>query len=95
MPKGFEKNMQKQVVSHINTFLSPCMYGYRKEFSTKYALLSLLERLKRPLIKKGFAGDGERGGGTLFDLEFLMAKLHVYRFCKDSLMLLLSYLLIR
>ena len=44
LSKVFEKIMQKQVMNYVNTFLSPPPYlrGYRKGFSTKYALLSLL-----------------------------------------------------
>ena len=51
------KIMQKQVIDHVNTFLSspyPC--GYRKRFSTQYALLSLLEKWKKTIDNKGFAG---------------------------------------
>ena len=44
LSKVFEKIMQKQVMSYVNTFLPPAPYlrGYRKGFSTQYALLSLL-----------------------------------------------------
>ena len=44
LSKVFEKIMQKQVINHVNTFLSPYLRGYRKGFSTQYALLSLLEK---------------------------------------------------
>ena len=87
----FKNIMQK----HVNIFLSPYLCGYRKVFSTQYALLSLLERRKKTIDNKSFAG------GVLMDLskafdtlnhELLIAKLHASGFSKESLMLLLSYL---
>ena len=55
LSKIFGKIMQKEVVSHVNTFLSPCLRGYRKGFSTQYALLSLQKRWKKAIDNKGFA----------------------------------------
>ena len=95
LSKDFEKIMQKQVINHVNTFLSPYLCGYRKGFSTQYALSSLLEKWKKIIDNKGFAG------GILMDLskafdnlnhELLIAKLHAYGFGKESLMLSISYL---
>ena len=56
LSKVFEKIMQKRVINHVNTFLSPYLYGYKKGFSTQYALLSLLEKWKKTIDNKGFAG---------------------------------------
>ena len=44
--KTFEKLMKKQISFYIDQFLSPYMCGYRKGFSTKHALLSLIEKWK-------------------------------------------------
>ena len=76
--KIFERLMQKQINEHIKNKLSPYLCGYRKGFSTQYALLSLIERWKKILDEKGF------GGAVLMDLskafdtlnhELLIAKL--------------------
>ena len=54
--KIFERIMQKQITDYIRKFLSPFLCGYRKGFSTQYALLSLIERWILCLDKQGFAG---------------------------------------
>ena len=93
--KIFERILQKQLVSHINQFLSPFLCGYRKGFSAQQALLTLVEKWKKSLDKRGF------GGALLMDLskafdtinhELLLAKLEAYGFSKSSLKLLQSYL---
>ena len=38
----FEKIMPDQISSYINSFLAPYLCGYRKEFRTQKALLSLI-----------------------------------------------------
>ena len=40
--KLFERLMQKQINEHLKNKLSPYLSGYRKGFSTQYALLSLI-----------------------------------------------------
>ena len=93
--KIFERLMQKQINEHIKNKLSPYLCGYRKGFSTQYALLSLIERWKKILDEKGF------GGAVLMDLskafdtlnhELLIAKLSAYGFNNESLKLIRSYL---
>ena len=69
--------MQKQFINNVNTFLSPYMRGYRKGFSTQYALLPL-QRVLMDLSK-------------VFDTlnhEPLISKLDAYEVGKESLMLL-------
>ena len=76
-------------------FLKGYFRGYRKGFSTHYALLSLIERWKKILDEKGF------GGAVLMDLskafdalnhELLTAKLSAYDFDNESLKLIRYYL---
>ena len=86
--KIFERIMQKQITDYIGKFISPFLCGYRKGFSTQYALLSLIERWRLCLDKEGFAG------ALLIDLlkafdtinhELLIAKLHAYGFSIKAL----------
>ena len=93
--KIFERIMQKQISDYIGKFLSPFLCGYRKGFSTQYALLTLIERWKFCLDKQGFAGALLMDLSKAFDTinhELLIAKLHAYGFSTDALEVLLSYL---
>ena len=87
--KIFERLMEKQVNENIKNNLSPYLCGYRKSFSTQYALLSLIERWKKKILdENGF------GGAVLIDLskafdtfnhELLIAKLSACGFNNESL----------
>ena len=93
--KIFEGIMQKQITDYIGKFLSPFLCGYRKGFSTQYALLSLIERWRLWLGKQGFAGVLLMDLSKVFDKinhELLMAKLHTYGFSVETLKVLLSNL---
>ena len=87
--------MQKQVINHVHAFLSPYLRGYIKGFSTHFALLPLLEKWKKIIGNKGFAGGVLMNLSKAFNTlnhERLIAKIHAYGFGKESLMLLLNYL---
>ena len=94
--KVFELIIQKQLSTHIERCLSPYFCGYRKWFKMQFALISLIEKWGKYFDNKGYTG------AVLMDLPkafdkinhelFLIAKLHVYGFSKDSLKILLSYL---
>ena len=93
--KVFEIIIQDQIKSHIDRYLSMYMCGYRKGFSTQHALISLLEKWKSALDKKGFAGAVLMDLSKAFDClnhDLLIAKLHAYGFSKSSLKLIMSYL---
>ena len=81
--KLFERIIQNQIVFFIENTLKHHLCGYRKGFSTQHAIISLLERWKCSIDKKGF------GGAVLMDLakafdtlnhDLLIAKLHAYGF---------------
>ena len=88
--------MQKQISDYIGKFLSPFLCGYRKGFSTQYALLTLIERWKFCLDKQGFLVALLMALSKAFDTinhELIIAKLHTYGFSTDfPLKVLLSYL---
>ena len=83
--------LHKPVSLHIEEYLSPYLCDYRRRFTTQQALLSLLERWKNVLDKKGY------GGAVLMDLskafdtlnhDLLIAKLHASGFSGESLQLI-------
>ena len=79
----------------MNHFLSPYLCGYRKGYSTQYALILLIERWKKMLDSKGFAGAMLMDLSKAFDTlnhELLIAKLDAYGFDKKALKLVHSYL---
>ena len=91
----FERIIQKQFSNYVDEFLSPYLCGYRKGFHTQNALLSLIEKRKKELDNKGYAG------AILMDLskaldninhELLIARRYAYGFSKDPLKLKNSYM---
>ena len=94
--KLFERLMQKQMISHIEKFLSPYLCGYRKGFNAQHALISMIETWKKCLD-----GVGGFAGAVLMDLskafdtinhELLIAKLEAYGFEESALLTIQSYL---
>ena len=86
----FERIIQK-LSTHIDRFLSPYLCGYRKEFSTQFALISLFEKWRKYLDDKRFTGTVLMDLSKAFDTinhELLIAKLLAYGFRKDSLKIL-------
>ena len=82
--------MHHQVSEYIDKHLSPFLCGYRKGFNTQTALLSLLEKWKSTLDKKGFAGAVLMDLSKAFDTinhELLIAKLNASGFNQPSLKL--------
>ena len=93
--KVFEKPLHKQMSLHAEEYLSSYLCGYRKRFSTQQALLSLLERWKNVLDKKGYGGALLIYLSKAFDTlnhDLVIVKLNAYGFSKESLQLIKSYL---
>ena len=93
--KIYERVIQKQLLKYIDNHLSKYLCGYRKGYNAQHALVSLLEKWRNILDKKGYAG------GVLMDLSkafdtldhgLLLAKLHAYGMNKKSLELVQNYL---
>ena len=55
--KVFERIIQNQIKNYVDEILSPYLCGYRKGFSTQFALLSLIEKWRKALDNKGYAMD--------------------------------------
>ena len=71
------------------------MCGYRKNYNTQQALVSLIEKWKKILDNKGFRGAVLMYLSKAFDTlnpQLLIAKLHAYGFNRDSLKLINDYL---
>ena len=68
--KVFERLMQDKCLFLFQKILSPYMCRYRKGFSTRQALLPLIETWKGVLDRKGF------GGGELMDLSKALNKIN-------------------
>ena len=95
MSKVFVGLMHHQVSEYKDKHLSPFLCGYRKGFNTQTAFLSLLEKWKSTLDKKGFAGAVLMDLPKAFDTinhELLIAKLNAYGFSEPSLKLIYNYL---
>ena len=86
--KVFERILHKQMSLHADRFVPPYLCGYQKGFSTHQALISLLEKWKIVLDRKGYAGAILMDLSKVFDAlnhDLLIAKLHAYGFSEESL----------
>ena len=79
--KLFEKLIQNQLNPFFDKKLSEHLCGYRKGYTTQYALLNLIESWKKFRDKKGYAAAVLMDLYKVFDTmnhELLVAKLHAY-----------------
>ena len=86
--KVFERILHKQMSLHADRFVPPYLCGSLKGFSTHQALISLLEKWKIVLDRKGYAGAILMDLSKEFDAlnhDLLIAKLHAYGFSEESL----------
>ena len=93
--KLFEKLINKQFVEYVEQHLSPYLCGYRKGYSTQYALLSLIEKWKHFRDRNGYSAAILMDLLKAFDTinhDLLIAKLHSYGVGDKALRLFMDYL---
>ena len=78
----FERLLHKQMSFHVEEYLSPYLCDYQKGFSTQQALLSLLERWKNILDKKGYGGAGLMDLSIAFSLQLSVSSINKKLFNK-------------
>ena len=91
MSKLFERILQRQ----ITACMSPLLCGFRKGFSTEHALIAFIEKWKKSLDQKGYAGSILMDLSKAFDTlnhDLLLAKLNAYGFDKNALRMIKNYL---
>ena len=87
--KLFERDMYNQIITYIDTFLSPYLFGFRKGYSTEQCLTVMLELWKKALDSKGAAGAILTDLSKAFDRlnhNLLIAKMAAYGFDKNALL---------
>jgi ribonuclease P/MRP protein subunit RPP40 len=87
--------MLKQMKQFIENFLSKWLCGYRKGYNAQYALMAMVEKMKKCLDNKGLFGAVLMDLSKAFDTinhELLIAKLEAYGFSESALEIMFSYL---
>ena len=90
-----ERDIKEQLMDSLESILNPNLCRYRKGFSTQHALISVLEKWKTKLDKKGYAGAGLMELSKTFDCinhELLIAKIAAYGLSDNALRLIHNYL---
>ena len=93
--KIFERLLHKQMSLNVDRFMSPYLCSYWKGFSTQQTLISLLEKWKIVLDRKGFAVAILVDLSKAFDAlnhDILIVKLNTYGFSEGYPKLIKSYL---
>ena len=93
--KLFERDMYSQILAYIETFLSPYLFGYRQGYSTEQCLIVMLEKWKKALDGKKYAGAILTDLSKAFDClnhDLLISKLDAYGFHKTALTFIYNYL---
>ena len=96
--KLFERKMYDEIFAYVEKFLSPYLFGYRKNHSTEQCLIIMIEAWKKALDSRHAAGAVLTDLSKAFDClnhKLLIAKLNAYGFHKDALKFIYSYLVDR
>ena len=95
LSKIFERLLSEQMNKFLKNKLSPLLCGFRKGYSTQYALLRLLEQWRMQLGNKNVIGTILCDLSKAFDTlphDLIIAKLDSYGFSYQSLKLIMNYL---
>ena len=93
--KVFERVLFDQMEAFFKDKFSMYLCGFRKGYSTQYALTHLLYKWQKCLDKSGIVGTLLMDLSKAYDClphDLIIAKLEAYGFDKNSLKLILSYL---
>ena len=93
--KLYERNMYDQIISYMDKFLSPYLFGYRKGHSTEQCLFIMIEMWKKALDNKKVAGAVLTDLSKAFDClshDLLIAKLEAYGLEKSAQKFVYNYL---
>ena len=93
--KLYEKDMSEQIKSYMYKYLSPYLFGYRKNHSSEQCLTIMLEAWKKALDCKYTAGAVLTDLSKAFDClnhDLLIAKLEAYGFGELALNFIFNYL---
>ena len=87
--------MYNQIYPYFHTLFSKFQCGFRKGFNAQHCLLAMIEKWRKTLDKGGETGAVLTDFSKVFDCidhNLLIAKLDAYRFDKQSIDFLHSYL---
>ena len=93
--KLFERDTYNQILSYIDKFLSPYLFGYRKGFSTEQCIIVMLETWRNALDRKCKAGAILTDLSKAFDClnhKLLLSEMDAYGFDRSALLFIQSYL---
>ena len=93
--KLFEKGMYDQISSYMDKYLSPYLFGYRKNHRTEQCLTIMIEFWKKAIYSKNITGAVLTDLSKAFDClnhNLLIPKLDSYGFDKSSLKCIHEYL---
>ena len=93
--KLYEREIYNQILTYVEKYLSPYLFGFRKGHSTEQCLHIMLERWKKALDQKRHVGAALTDLSKAFDCinhELIIAKLEAYGFKHEALTFIYSYL---